>query len=161
MLYYTTFNTPLGRIFVSRSSRGISFITWQETLWNNYCQKNKCHLKRDDRKLGILEDKIKGFFGGKKVDFGERIDFPKSTPLEKRIWKAMRKISYGQTRSYKWLATEVGNKKLARAVGGACSKNPVPIIIPCHRVIRSDGSLGGFSGGTGKKRKLLSIERQR
>lgn len=159
MIYYTSFNTPIGKIFVSKTSKGINLITWQKSEWGKYYQKNREQLKRDDNKLKSLRDKMTKYFSGKRVIFKEKLDLLTGTRMEKRIWKDMQKIPYGQTRSYKWLASKVGNRKLARAVGGACSRNPIPIIIPCHRVVKSDGGLGGFSGGLDKKRKLLKIEK--
>jgi methylated-DNA-[protein]-cysteine S-methyltransferase len=80
------------------------------------------------------------------------------TDFQRRVWNAMRKIPYGETRSYKWLAQKVGDSRKARAVGQACGSNPLPILIPCHRVIREDGGLGGFSAGLHIKRKLLKLE---
>ncbi|MCJ7507167.1 MAG: methylated-DNA--[protein]-cysteine S-methyltransferase [candidate division Zixibacteria bacterium] len=159
MIYYTSFNTPIGKIFISKTSKGINLITWQKSEWDGYYQKNKEQLKKDDNKLKSLKDKMKKYFSGEKVIFKEKLDLLTGTMLEKRIWKDMQKIPYGQTRSYKWLASKAGNRKLARAVGGACSRNPIPIIIPCHRVIKSDGGLGGFAGGLDKKKKLLKIEK--
>ncbi|MCK4261940.1 MGMT family protein [bacterium] len=81
-------------------------------------------------------------------------------PFQRRVWEVVKTIPYGQTRSYKWVAEKSGNPKASRAVGQALKKNPIPGIIPCHRVIRSNGSLGGFSpfGGRRRKRGLLLSE---
>jgi methylated-DNA-[protein]-cysteine S-methyltransferase len=80
------------------------------------------------------------------------------TDFEKKVWETLRKIPYGETRTYKWLAEEIGKPQAFRAVGNALGKNPIPIIFPCHRVIESDGSLGGYSGGVDIKRRLIEIE---
>lgn len=80
------------------------------------------------------------------------------SPFEQKVYRAILKIPKGQTRSYQWVAKKIGNPKAARAVGNALNKNPYPIIIPCHRVIRSDGSLGGYSRGLKLKKKLLKKE---
>jgi methylated-DNA-[protein]-cysteine S-methyltransferase len=80
------------------------------------------------------------------------------TAFQKAVWEALRSIPWGQTRTYGQIAAAAGKKSAARAVGGACHRNPVPIIIPCHRVVGSDGSLTGFGGGLAIKRTLLSIE---
>jgi methylated-DNA-[protein]-cysteine S-methyltransferase len=160
MIYYTFFNTPIGKIFISKTERGINFITWQKNQWDKYYQENKDRLRKDAKKLESIKNKMIKYFSGKKVSLMEKVDLSRGTFLEKKIWKNMQGIPYGQTRSYKWLASKVGSKNLARAVGGACSRNPIPIIIPCHRVVKSDGGLGGFSGGLDKKRKLLKIEKQ-
>ena len=80
------------------------------------------------------------------------------TPFQKRVWKAIASIPQGETRSYAWLAKKAGSPKAYRAAAQACGANPLPRIIPCHRVIASDGSIGGFSGGIALKRKLLRLE---
>lgn len=74
------------------------------------------------------------------------------------MWRALLKIPRGETRSYAWVARQIGKPRATRAVGAACGANPVPIVVPCHRVIASDGSLGGFGGGLAWKRKLLRLE---
>jgi O-6-methylguanine DNA methyltransferase len=87
------------------------------------------------------------------------MDLSSGTDFQRRVWRALQKIPRGQTRSYGWVARKIGRPKAARAVGTACGANPVPIIIPCHRVIASDGSLGGFGGGLPLKRRLLALEK--
>jgi methylated-DNA-[protein]-cysteine S-methyltransferase len=75
-----------------------------------------------------------------------------------KVWKVLQSIPYGRVRSYSWVARKVGKPRAARAIGGACGANPVPLLVPCHRVIAGDGSLGGFSGGVGVKKRLLKLE---
>jgi len=84
----------------------------------------------------------------------------KGTNFQKMVWTELKKIPFGETRTYKEIAVAIGKPKAARAVANACGKNPYPIIIPCHRVVRSDGSIGGFTGDGGieKKRQLLRQE---
>lgn len=84
---------------------------------------------------------------------------PRGSAFQRRVWQALRRIPYGETRSYGELAVAIGS--CARAVGGAVARNPLSIIIPCHRVIAADGDLGGYAGGTSRKRLLLEIERGR
>jgi methylated-DNA-[protein]-cysteine S-methyltransferase len=86
------------------------------------------------------------------------VDLSSGTAFQRKVWRALTKIPYGQTRSYAWVARAIGAPKALRAVGTACGANPVPLIIPCHRVIASDGSLGGFGGGLRLKRRLLRLE---
>jgi O-6-methylguanine DNA methyltransferase len=86
------------------------------------------------------------------------LDLSAGTPFQRRVWRAALRIPYGRARSYQWIASKVGGKRSARAVGGALGANPVPLIVPCHRVVTHDGSLGGFSGGLSVKRKLLDLE---
>ena len=105
-------------------------------------------------------DALKRYFAGEAVEFRVRLDWRGATEFEADVWQVCRRIRYGQTRSYKHLAERVGRPGGARAVGMAMSRNPCPIVVPCHRVVRSDGSLGGFSspGGISQKRGLLAME---
>ena len=108
--------------------------------------------------FGDLQQRINKYLCGEPVIFNETLDISNSTPFYQEVWQATCKIPYGETRSYKWLASQVGHPKAARAVGQAMAKNPIPIIIPCHRVITSEGKLGGFRGGLVLKRHLLELE---
>ena len=83
---------------------------------------------------------------------------PSGTKFQQKVWRALLKIPYGETRSYQWVASQIGNPKAVRAVGQAVGKNPLPVIIPCHRVIHSNGTLGGFSLGIKIKKLLLKME---
>lgn len=87
-----------------------------------------------------------------------KLDLSRLTPFQRKVLEAVKTIPYGETRSYKWVAERIGKPKAARAIGQALKKNPYPIIIPCHRVIRSDGRLGGYSKGIRKKKRLLKKE---
>jgi len=98
------------------------------------------------------------YFAGKRRIFELPLS-PEGTPFQQTVWKRLQEIPYGQTISYAQLAKAVGNPKACRAVGSANGKNPIPIIIPCHRVIASDGSLGGFSSGLENKIQLLALEK--
>jgi len=108
--------------------------------------------------FGDLPDRIRDYLAGKAVSFSDRLDLSEASPLQRSVWKVDQSIPYGETRTYAWIARKLSMPKAARAVGQALAKNPLPIIIPCHRVICSDGSLGGFSGGQDWKRCLLEIE---
>ena len=90
----------------------------------------------------------------------KKIVLPEGTRFQKKVWKELLKIPFGQTVSYRELARRIGHPKAFRAVGSAVGKNPLPITIPCHRVIRSDGKIGGYSGGVRKKRRLLAREQK-
>jgi len=86
---------------------------------------------------------------------------PEGTPFQQRVWQALSRIPYGETRTYGEIALEVGTSRGARAVGGACNKNPIWIAVPCHRVLGSNGSLTGYAYGTGVKQQLLTLEKNR
>ena len=113
-------------------------------------------------KKGVTPDRfIKEFsmyFSGSDSKFSQKIKFLTGTEFERKIWSVLNEIPFGETRSYKWVAEKAGSVLAVRAVGQALSKNPVPIILPCHRVIESDGSIGGYSSGTDIKRRLLDME---
>jgi methylated-DNA-[protein]-cysteine S-methyltransferase len=101
---------------------------------------------------------MKAYFSGQKVSFQDKIDFSVATFFQAKVWQEARFITYGETRSYKWLAEKVGTPRAGRAVGQVLGKNKLPIIIPCHRVLKSNGQLGGFGGGLEMKRRLLNLE---
>lgn len=107
--------------------------------------------------LSSVVQQLDEYFSGKRRDF-ELPLAPSGTEFQEKVWEALRTIPYGETISYRELARRVGNPDAARAVGLANGKNPISIIIPCHRVIMIDGSLGGYSGGIGIKEKLLALE---
>ena len=104
-----------------------------------------------------LTERLKLYFGGHKVDFPDKLA-PYGTVFQRKVWEATRLIPYGETRSYRWVAEQAGKPKAARAVGQALGRNLLPIIVPCHRVLASDGSLSGFAGGIETKRYLLHLE---
>jgi len=106
-----------------------------------------------------LRRQVLDYFKGGKDGFHCRLDLSGATIFQRRIWRATGEIPYGQVRSYKWVAEKAGNPLAGRAVGQALAANPLPLIIPCHRVIRSDGKPGGFGGSAGDvKTKLMLLE---
>lgn len=111
--------------------------------------------------FGDLPHRLRRYLEGEPVDFPDKLDLLEATRFQKDVWKLARAIPYGETRSYGWIARRLGLPKASRAVGQALGRNPVPIIVPCHRVIRTDGSLGGFGGGVEIKELLLRLERVR
>jgi methylated-DNA-[protein]-cysteine S-methyltransferase len=102
-------------------------------------------------------DQLEAYFAGELTDFDVDLEMP-GTPFQQRVWAALRRIPYGETRSYGQIAAQIGNPGASRAVGLANRRNPVAIIVPCHRVIGASGQLTGFGGGIGRKRALLELE---
>ncbi len=98
------------------------------------------------------------YFDGKLREFRQEVVFLQGTDFERKVWLSLKGVPFGETRSYKWIAEKTGNPKAVRAVGRALSRNPVPIVLPCHRIIESDGSIGGYSSGVDVKRRLLDME---
>ncbi|MCX7887675.1 MAG: methylated-DNA--[protein]-cysteine S-methyltransferase [Verrucomicrobiae bacterium] len=111
-------------------------------------------LKRAD----CWRKQLQRYLSGEQVCFRIPVDLRTGTPFQQKVWRTLQRIPYGQTRSYAWVARRIGQQRAARAVGAACAANPVPILVPCHRVLRSNGSLGGFSAGPARKRALLQLE---
>jgi methylated-DNA-[protein]-cysteine S-methyltransferase len=113
--------------------------------------------KKDKSNDGVVMKQLREYFQGKrtKFDFKTSVD---GTVFQKKVWEEMSKIPYGKTISYTELAKRVGNPKAIRAVANACGKNPLPIIIPCHRIVASNGKMGGYSGGLWRKEWLLKLE---
>jgi methylated-DNA-[protein]-cysteine S-methyltransferase len=101
---------------------------------------------------------LDSYFAGRLKHFRTPIRFTTGTTFEQKVWNALLNIPSGETRSYTWIAGEIGNPKAVRAVGRALGKNPLPIICPCHRIIGSDGSLTGYAGGVRIKKRLLELE---
>ncbi len=115
-------------------------------------------LVRDDKPFQKIASKINDYFSGKPVKFSEKMDLAGSTPFELKVWDITLGIPRGEVRSYEWVAKQLGDAKKVRAVGQALGRNRLPLIIPCHRVIKKEGDLGGFSGGVEMKRQLLKLE---
>jgi O-6-methylguanine DNA methyltransferase len=106
----------------------------------------------------VFARQLKLYAQGKPVAWRVPLDFSSGTEFQRAVWNAMRNIPHGQTRPYGWLAERMQRPRAARAVGAACGANPLPVVVPCHRVVAGDGSLGGFSGGLNWKRRLLALE---
>jgi len=147
-IFYDTFQSPLGLLFLVFSGKGLAEIGFEGE--KPPCPKGKAPEP--------FRKQLRDYFEGKLKEFHQPLIFLEGTDFERKVWQALREIPFGETRTYKWLAERVGSPKGSRAVGQALSKNPLPIIIPCHRVIESDGSLGGYSGGIDVKRRLLELE---
>jgi len=108
--------------------------------------------------FGDLPQRLRRYLEGEPVDFPDKLDLVEATRFQQNVWQIVRTIPYGETRSYGWVANKLDSPKAARGVGQALTRNPLPIVIPCHRVISSNGSLGGFSGGVEIKEFLLHLE---
>jgi len=106
----------------------------------------------------LTEQAIGAILNGRNPHALPPLDLRSGTPFQQRVWAALRAIPAGHTRSYSEIASAIGSPKAARAVGGACGANPIPLLVPCHRVLASGGKLGGFSGGLDWKRRLLAAE---
>ena len=111
-----------------------------------------------ERVLREAQQQLHAYLAGASRTLDFPVDLSSGTPFQRRVWRTALRIPYGRARSYQWIASKVGANRAARAVGGALGANPVPLIVPCHRVVAHDASLGGFSGGLPVKRRLLDLE---
>jgi methylated-DNA-[protein]-cysteine S-methyltransferase len=155
MMRYTQIDSPIGPLFLTGDEQGLKTITFQRERKK---VTPEADWKEDHRFFKDVIDQLDAYFRGKLKKFNLKLD-PRGTPFQLSVLKALQKVPYGKTVSYGELARRVGNPKASRAVGGANARNPLPIVIPCHRVIGSDGSLTGFGGGLDVKQALLDLEK--
>ncbi len=159
---YAVFETKMGWVGVLGSAQGLTRTTLpQDTPDKALVELGTTAGNADKDVRPLLESirQLSDYFEGKKVAFTEALEFNCSTPFQKRVWEATKQIPYGETRTYGEIAREAGSPGAARAAGRALGANPIPIIVPCHRVIGSDGSLTGFGGGLEMKKRLLEMEK--
>lgn len=147
--YFDFLETPLGTLYLVFQASSLISISFEKP-------KGVVPKKTTASRQAIRE--LTEFFEAKRTDFTCGTAFVEGTDFEQQVWKALTAVPYGETKTYKWLAEQIGKPHAARAVGQALSRNPIPIIFPCHRIIESDGSLGGYASGADMKRRLLEIE---
>lgn len=150
MRYGQYMETPIGKLYIAEEDGCLV------ELGNGQAGSGDCIQETD--LLRRTMQQLQEYFAGQRREF----DLPacgKGTDFQKKVWKALCEIPYGETRTYGQIAAAVGSPKAFRAVGSACNKNPIMIIVPCHRVIGVGGKLVGFAGGLDMKEKLLNIER--
>lgn len=143
--------TPIGVLEISGDIDGISSVIFKDIpFFKTQFEKTPVELR--DAIIQLNE-----YFKGERKDFDLKLS-PKGTEFQQKVWKELEKIPYGRTVSYQQIASQLGNPKVIRAAASANGKNPIPVIIPCHRVIGSDGSLTGYAGGLYRKKWLLELE---
>lgn len=142
--------TPLGILEIKGNSEGLSSVFFKEVK-ATAISKNIA----DELKESVIQ--LKEYFIGKRKNFSLKIA-PEGTDFQKRVWEQLQEIPFGKTMNYQQMANQLGNPKVIRAAASANGKNPISIIIPCHRVIGSDGSLTGYAGGLHRKKWLLEHE---
>jgi methylated-DNA-[protein]-cysteine S-methyltransferase len=155
--YYTYMDSPFGTILIARNSVGLSHISFQEDPNRKSPEAEGWRFDQEAFKETLAQ--LGAYFKSDLYHFDLPLA-PEGTPFQLQVWQALQMIPYGETISYAELANKIGRPHAARAVGAANSKNPVPIVIPCHRVIGSNGLLTGYAGGIHLKEALLSLERR-
>jgi O-6-methylguanine DNA methyltransferase len=154
--FYTHLTTPLGPLLLVSDSSGLRQINFPR---NGAPADPDPSWQEDKSVFGETIGQLQGYFGGV-IDTFDLTLAPAGTPFQQRVWYELCKIPYGQTISYGELARRIENPNASRAVGLANGSNPIPIVIPCHRVIGSNGKLTGYGGGLPIKEKLLALERR-
>ncbi len=161
-VYYASCTSPIGTIRVASDKVGVCLVSFggtEEKFLKELSAAGFRHARVDQEfNRGVLQE-IEAFFAGKLARFSSPLHL-QGGPFDIKVWQALQRIPLGETRSYEEIACAIGNPRACRAVGGANGRNHLPLLIPCHRVIRKDGSLGGFGGGTKIKQWLLHFEQQ-
>jgi len=159
------FDTPFGRIGVVATARGLRQVVLppnpESQISNGRCQ-SRTLCRGSAPAAGALaaraEREIRDYLAGRRRTFAVAVDLGAVPPFQRKALSGARKVPYGKTVTYGELARRVGRPRAARAVGQAMAHNPVPLVVPCHRVVASGGGLGGFGGGLDLKRRLLALE---
>jgi len=158
---YALFETGMGWMGILSSAAGLRrIILPQASPQEVFSAFGECirGATSDTAPFGDLPQRLIGYFNGDAVIFPDRLDPADATSFQKAVWQQTRSIPYGETRSYTWVARQAGIPEGARAVGQALARNPLPVMVPCHRVIGTGGGIGGFSYGLEMKRRLLQME---
>jgi methylated-DNA-[protein]-cysteine S-methyltransferase len=155
-LFYKEMESPVGKLKLVASAKALVAVLWDAEAPNRV---KLDPMNRDLRHPVLLEveRQLSEYFAGKRMSFDLPLEAD-GTAFQKKVWQALREIPFGRTKSYLDLAKTVGSPKASRAVGAANGKNPLSIIVPCHRVVGADGALTGFSGGLERKAALLALE---
>jgi methylated-DNA-[protein]-cysteine S-methyltransferase len=153
-IYYTSYESPVGPLLLAGNANGLRMVSFESS---NHAAPPQADWKQDKAPFVEIIRQLQAYFRGELREFDVRLAL-EGTEFQLRVWNTLREIPYGETISYLQLAERIGNPRAVRAVGLANGSNPIPIIVPCHRVIGSDGSLTGFGGGISTKKKLLELE---
>jgi methylated-DNA-[protein]-cysteine S-methyltransferase len=156
-VHYRFIDTPVGRLLLARDDVGVRQIHFVAASVGADLKVGPYYV-RDDDAFGDVVSQLTEYFSGQRRRFDLPLA-PEGTPFQQRVWNALLDIGYGETISYGELAARIGRKSASRAVGLANGSNPLPIVIPCHRVIGANGKLTGYGGGLPIKERLLALER--
>ena len=168
MSTHLVFETEWGWMAVATSRGGVTAILLpvksrrtaeaETRKWVKNGLRKGFEAEPDGRLLENAQSQLADFLHGHRRNLDLPLDLSSGSPFQRRVWHATQRIPYGRVRSYRWVAERVGGRRYARAVGLALGANPVPIAVPCHRIVASHGGLGGFTGGLSAKRRLLALE---
>ena len=159
---FTTVDSPVGPLLLAATPKGLVRVAYDiedhDRVLETLSQRLSPRVLRAPRRLDAAARELDEYFSSQRRVFDLPLDLSLSTGFRQLVQRHLPEIGYGQTRTYWQVAELVGNPKAVRAVGSACATNPLPVVVPCHRVLRADGTPGGYVGGTGAKKALLSLE---
>ena len=159
---YTTTDSPFGELLLAATPRGLVRVGLPEQeadeLLTDLSARVSPRMLESPAQLDEARRELDLYFEGRLTEFDLPLDWRLSRDFRRRVLRAINRIPYGQTRSYMQVAATAGNERAVRAAGSACGSNPIPIVVPCHRVLRTGGGLGGYGGGVPMKRALLELE---
>jgi methylated-DNA-[protein]-cysteine S-methyltransferase len=159
---YARSDSPFGPLLLATTTRGVVRVGLPnqdvEGLLEDLAARLSPRVLEAPRRLDPLRRELDLYFEGKLTEFDLPLDWRLSRDFRRRVLRAIAAIPYGQTRTYREVAARAGNERAVRAAGTACGSNPIPIVVPCHRVLRTGGALGGYGGGLEMKRGLLELE---
>ncbi|WP_068396495.1 methylated-DNA--[protein]-cysteine S-methyltransferase [Kribbia dieselivorans] len=159
---YTIVDSPVGKLLLATTPKGLIRVAYavedHARVLEHLAVKVSPRILRSPRQLDTAARELEEYFDHKRKAFDLTLDLSLSRGFRQLVQRHLPEIGYGQTRSYREVAELVGNPKAVRAVGTACATNPLPVVVPCHRVLRTDGSLGGYIGGLEAKTTLLALE---
>jgi len=158
---YTICDTALGQMGLVKTAQGLRDLVLPRPDLKCYLEGQLCAENAPESAFGDLPQRLRRYALGHEEEFADELDLSSGTDFQRSTWQAIRAIPYGETRSYAWVAGQIGRTGASRAVGQALGANPIAIIVPCHRVVASDGKLGGFSAGLDLKARLLALEKAR
>lgn len=160
-VYYTALNTPIGRVFAASSGYGlvrVSFRRAEPAFVAELRRRLSSDVIKSDARMAGVVTQLRQYFAGRRPRVDVPVDLRALTPFQRRVLCATRRVPPGRVVSYGEIARRIGTPKASRAVGQALGHNPVPIVIPCHRIVAGGGTLGGYTGGLAIKKRLLAIE---
>ena len=162
---YALVDTPVGQVVAASTSRGLACLSYLDFHGNIDAVVERLSAGLSPRileapaRLDEVRRELDEYFEGRRHDFGVKVDLSLiKTPFSKRLLEATARIPFGETRTYRDMAAAAGNAAAVRAAGNALGHNPIPIVVPCHRVLRTGGNIGGYTGGLDRKVKLLATE---
>lgn len=160
---YRTVDTPIGPLLVAATDRGLLRVAFasegEDPVLEELAGKVSPRILRSPQRLDGVARELDEYFAGRRHAFDVPLDLQLAHGFRLGVLEHLREIGYGQTESYAVVAAAAGSPRAVRAVGSACATNPIPVVVPCHRVVRSDGTMGGYRGGPEAKAHLIALER--